>query len=78
MKADAEPKQTEQVESVVEASTDEEQAQPRTRSRRSPRHLRAAGQRRRHDTMKNQVMRKVTLLRLFQLLIKPLQIMKLS
>ncbi|TMO42153.1 ribonuclease E, partial [Pseudoalteromonas sp. S4389] len=47
VKADAEPKQTEQVESVVEASTDEEQAQPRTRSRRSPRHLRAAGQRRR-------------------------------
>ncbi|TMO38124.1 ribonuclease E, partial [Pseudoalteromonas sp. S4491] len=52
VKADAEPKQAEQTESVVEASTDEEQAQPRTRSRRSPRHLRAAGQRRRrpeHD-----------------------------
>ncbi|MGB0842723.1 MAG: ribonuclease E, partial [Pseudoalteromonas shioyasakiensis] len=52
VKADAEPKQAEQTESVVESSTDEEQAQPRTRSRRSPRHLRAAGQRRRrpeHD-----------------------------
>ncbi|MEL7287042.1 MAG: ribonuclease E/G, partial [Pseudomonadota bacterium] len=42
--ADAEV--TEQAESV-EVSADEEQAQPRTRSRRSPRHLRAAGQRRR-------------------------------